>query len=133
MAKSGITPANARIVGLLLVSAATKLTFEQIMDTLQISKRSTSNALNKLLSIRQIEYVTKHGDRKKYFHVVIEQWYRKMAERLEGMMSMNTLFKEIMETVPKTTKAFNENLQERNSYMDFFNNEILSATKKWKS
>ena len=44
----GLTPALAKVNSLLTISDSDKLTFDQIRDTLDLSKSTTSNALNRL-------------------------------------------------------------------------------------
>jgi DNA-binding transcriptional regulator GbsR (MarR family) len=67
--KDGFQPISGRILGLLFVMDKEQYTFDEIVEELQISKSSASNALN-LLEIRGfIEYVTKPGDRKRYFQL----------------------------------------------------------------
>ena len=65
--KNGMPPAPARIMALLMVSPETELTFDQVRETLNLSKSATSNAINMLLTTQKIDYITKPGDRKRYF------------------------------------------------------------------
>src|SRR3954454_17436067 len=60
--QGGMQPAAARILSLLLVSDQTELTFEEIYETLNLSKSATSNALNFLLSTGRVEYITHPGE-----------------------------------------------------------------------
>ena len=67
--KEGFQPIAGRILALLMVMDKEQYTFEEIVEELNISKSSASNAL-KNLEIRQvIEYVTLPGDRKRYFRI----------------------------------------------------------------
>ena len=65
--QSGFAPASARVNALLTVSDKTSLTFDEIRETLQLSKSATSNAINNLLVLGRIGYKTQLGDRKRYF------------------------------------------------------------------
>ena len=60
-------PAAARILALLLVSDSIELTFEEVYETLNLSKSATSNALNFLLNTEKVEYITQPGERRRYF------------------------------------------------------------------
>ena len=51
--QGGMQAAAARILSLLLVADQIELTFEEIYETLNLSKSATSNALNFLLSTRE--------------------------------------------------------------------------------
>lgn len=79
--KSGMQPAPGRILGLLLVSDKTELTFEEIQNSLKISKSSTSASLNLLISLNRIEYITYPGVRKRYFRLKIFNWKEDMKRR----------------------------------------------------
>lgn len=65
--KEGFQPIAGRILGLLLVMDKEKYTFDEIIEELQISKSSASNALRNLEIRGDIEYITLPGDRKRYF------------------------------------------------------------------
>src|SRR5688572_5555779 len=87
--KSGIQPAAARILALLLVSNRTELTFDEIQQTVGISKSSASVAINLLLTMNKIEYITKAGDRKRYFRSKIMNWREDMKQGIERITAMN--------------------------------------------
>ncbi|MGB7393051.1 MAG: MarR family transcriptional regulator, partial [Pricia sp.] len=63
----GLNPASARVNALLTISDKLELTFDEIRETLKLSKSATSNAINFLLERENIGYKTKLGDRKRYF------------------------------------------------------------------
>jgi DNA-binding transcriptional regulator GbsR (MarR family) len=67
--QEGFQPIAGRILGLLMVMDKEQFTFDEIVEELQISKSSASNALKNLEIRGNIEYVTKPGDRKRYFQV----------------------------------------------------------------
>ena len=61
--KFGLQPAMAKVLALLTVSDEMELTFDQIQDTLSLSKGATSQAINGLLLLKKIDYKTRIGDR----------------------------------------------------------------------
>ncbi len=130
--KGGSAPVPARIMALLLVSDVTELTFEEIYTTLQISKSAASNALNGLMLIERIEYITKPGDRKRYFRSRITQWENDFGKKFTEMLHVSQLMKEILEQRPKNTKEFNSNLEKVISFMEFLQGELPELHKKWK-
>lgn len=67
--KKGLQPIAGRIVGLLTVMDKEQYTFDEIVEDLQISKSSASNALRLLEISGAIEYITVPGDRKRYFQL----------------------------------------------------------------
>lgn len=130
--RGGAAPAQSRIMALLLVSDEVELTFEEIYETLQISKSAASNAINVLLSTERIEYITKPGDRKRYFRSRIGQWENDFDTKFQQLLQVNKLMKEILEQRPKSTKEFNSNLQKVISFMEFMQGELPELHKKWK-
>ena len=63
-----IPPLAARILGTLIIDGCkTGLTFESLIEKMGASKSSISTNLNLLLKMDKISYITKAGDRKKYF------------------------------------------------------------------
>ena len=119
---------------LLLVSARTELTFDEIREELNISKSAASNALNLLLSTEQVEYITLPGDRKRYFRSMIINWQDKMKEKMESMTAMLSLMTEVQNQRPvDPSNEFNKSLSELISFMNFFHAEIPGLFKKWKN
>ena len=108
----GYTPAASQILALLLISDKVELTFDQIRTTLNLSKSATSNALNALIQIKRIEYITKMGDRKRYFRSLIISWKAKLREVNDSIFELNSLFKEILSVRSKSTLDFNHSLKE---------------------
>ncbi|WP_045468036.1 GbsR/MarR family transcriptional regulator [Sporocytophaga myxococcoides] len=129
--KSGMQPVPARILGLLLVSDKTELSFEEIQNSLKISKSSTSASLNLLISLNRIEYITYSGVRKRYFRLKIFNWKEDMKKKMEEISEISTLFKEVIKQRSKSTKEFNQSLYEIVDFFDFFNDEVPAIFKKW--
>ena len=87
--KEGLQPAVSRVTALLLISPDPELTFDQIRETLNLSKSATSNAINMLLSTGKIDYITKSGDRKRYFRSKITTWKEEMKSKFSTMNDIN--------------------------------------------
>ena len=90
----GIPPAAGRVLGLLLVSTEPELTFDQIRDTLGLSKSSTSTALSLLQQVRSVDYSTRPGDRKRYFRKDYESWEDNLLDRFDLFFSLGDLLDE---------------------------------------
>lgn len=131
MEKTGVTPAQARILGLLLICDQAELTFEEIYQTLGISKSAASNALNALLAMEKIEYYTKPGDRKRYFVHRIGQTEIDFERKINKLLEINILLKEVLSLRPKTTPDFNKNLKHLIKYLDFLQTELPVLHAKW--
>ncbi|MFA5575544.1 MAG: MarR family transcriptional regulator [Brumimicrobium sp.] len=127
----GMKPATARINALLLISDKVELTFDEIREVLNLSKSATSNGINFLLATKRAEYVTKTGDRKRYFRSNIETWKRAFDEHFRFINEFRQLMIEISEIrTPKTTE-FNKSLDEVISFMEFTMDELTGLYEKW--
>lgn len=127
----GYTPAASQILALLLISDKVELTFDQIRTTLNLSKSATSNALNALIQIKRIEYITKMGDRKRYFRSLIVSWKSKLKEVNDSIFELNSLFKEILSVRSESTLDFNHSLKEIIDFMNYMEVEMPKLFKQW--
>ncbi len=133
MEKDGLTPAQARVVGLLMVCDAAELTFEEIHATTQLSKSAVSNALNSLALIGKVEYQTKPGDRKRYFFVNPLRFERDMDLIVQSIALRGRLFKEIADLRSKANPRYNADLKRLIDFMEFLPKEINEVFQKWKN
>jgi DNA-binding transcriptional regulator GbsR (MarR family) len=131
--RSGMQPAAARIIALLIVSDEPELTFEEIYETLNMSKSAASNALNFLLNTERIEYVTRLGERKRYFKVKLKNIKESITRFLSGMDTFNNVLKRILDQRPVGTREFNNNLEELTRFQDFLQQELPLLIQKWES
>lgn len=131
--RRGMPPAMAKIGALLIVSDKTELSFEQIMDTLGLSKGATSQALNQLLVLKHIEYRTRLGDRKRYFFSRIASWTQETLSDFDSMFSVIDLLQEILKQRPKETNEFNEGLRKLIAFLSFLNREMPELFKKFEA
>jgi len=131
--KYGLPPAECRVWGLFLVADKVELTFEEIMETLQLSKGGTSNALNRLMVTNHIEYITKLGDKKRYFRCKMNNWTNMTKENFEKFDDLNVILKEILQVRNPKTTAFNKDLKQVTEFLDFVYKELMIAIKKWEN
>lgn len=129
--ESGIQPVTARVQALLLIADNTELTFEEIQNTLGISKSSTSGAINMLLTIKRIEYITKPGDRKRYFRSRIRDWQLQFKEKIDGLANIAEIYSEVLEQRSPETTDFNQSLKELIDFLDFFKIEVQGIFERW--
>lgn len=95
-----LPPLAARIYILLLLSDRSGLTFESIREFMEASKSSVSANINLLLQGERIDFITKPGDRRRYFkpsprflNIRIEENLRllqKEAEIVSQIIDFNT-------------------------------------------
>ncbi|HCX23909.1 MAG: hypothetical protein CMB80_12770 [Flammeovirgaceae bacterium] len=131
--KDGMPPAPARVLALLMISPELELTFDQIRETLNLSKSATSNALNMLLSMDRIDYITKSGDRKRYFKNRIKSWREGVTHTFQKLERGADLFEEILNNRPKDTVEFNENLKDIISFMRYSNKRLQTIYEEWEA
>lgn len=117
MVQTNLQPAMAKILALLKVADETDLSFNQIQDTLELSKSGTSQAITQLLAINRIEYKTKLGDRRRYFYVPIQNWKETANRHFAGLETYMKLNQKILAQRSKKTKAFNEALNEMTEFL----------------
>ncbi len=129
--QSGMQPAAARILALLVVSDRPELSFEEIYETLNISKSAASNAINFLLNTGKLEYTTNPGERKRYFRLKVKSMKEGVQKSLAGMEKLSALLKQVLEQRPRDTREFNTNLSEIIGFMDFLKTELPSLIEKW--
>jgi DNA-binding transcriptional regulator GbsR (MarR family) len=128
---AGMQPAAARIMSLLMVSDETELTFEELYETLNMSKSAASNALNFLLSTDRVEYITRSGERKRYFRVKLKSIRDGVGKFLEGMHNYNQVLKRVLDQRPVRTREFNNNLEAMIGFNDFIKEEMPGLIEKW--
>lgn len=129
--KEGLAPAAARVAALLLVSPDLALTFDQIRNTLNLSKSATSNALNMLLSTERIEYITQPGDRKRYFKSKLGTWRDGAKNSFHKITKTADLLEEVLNCRPQDTEDFNRNLREAISFMRFIEKRLPALYQEW--
>lgn len=115
--RAGLPPASAKIMALLTVSDATELSFDQIQDTLGISKSATSQALTHLQNCKEVEFTTRIGDRKRFFRLKTSSWLESILEKFEHLKRTSELYSEILKQRPADTPEFNKALQVKASLL----------------
>ena len=131
--KAGMPPTESRIVALLLVSDKTELTFDEIREELNVSKSAVSNALNTLLLLNKIEYITKPGDRKRYFKSNLSNFQNNAEEGLLKMLKVSEIMKEIHEIRTSETPDFNKDLADVIDFIEYMQKELVVIFEQWKS
>ncbi len=129
--KTGLQPAAARIMALLIVADKTELTFDEIREALNLSKSATSYALNFLLSILRIEYITLPGDRKRYFRTRLGSWEKEVQRHMDSMFRGNALLKKVLKQRTPETDSFNQKLKEVIDFSEYLERELPLLVQKW--
>lgn len=127
----GMAPAPARVSALLMVVGQTELPFEEISRLLNLSKSATSNAINLLLSLGRLEYITKPGERRRYFRLKLMNWKEDLYKSLAGVTAMSAIYKEVLAQRPKASAEFNHSMADLASFLEFMAKELPALYKKW--
>ncbi|MBC5772694.1 MarR family transcriptional regulator [Pontibacter sp. KCTC 32443] len=128
---NGFQPAVARVMGLLLVSDRPELTFDEISESLNISKSATSNALNMLLNTNHIEYTTFSGDRKRYFRIKSSNWRDLFAKKMEDLGGLNDILKRVLEVRKRDNPVYDQKLKSFISFLDYLKSQLPTLMEKW--
>ncbi|MHC2992551.1 hypothetical protein OB13_13525 [Pontibacter sp. HJ8] len=129
---NGFQPAVARVVGLLLVSDKPELTFDEISETLNISKSATSNALNMLLNTGNIEYTTFSGDRKRYFRIKSTNGRDLFTKKMEDLSGLNDLLKRVLEVRKRENPEHDIRLKNFIGFLDYLKEQLPGLIENWK-
>lgn len=130
--KNGLSPAQARIVGLLMIVDQAELTFDEIYSTLQLSKSAVSTALNSLAMMSRIEYYTKPGDRKRYFFVNPVKSDSDVDRVLNRLSGTADLYRDILALRSRSNTKYNTDLKRLIEFTDFIHEELSGVFRKWK-
>ncbi len=129
--KSGMAPAPSRVMSLLLVSPITELTFDEIREALSLSKSAASSAINSLLSANKIDYITKPGDRKRYFRSNVIYWEDQVKQNYKGLDLVADMLEEVLNQRPGNTVDFNNSLSEVVHFLRYLITEMPKVYAKW--
>ena len=122
--QQGLQPALARIIGLLLVVDSAEATFDEIVESLFLSKSSVSSALALLQSQNKIEYTTKPGERKRYFRLRRSNWEEELKKGINSGLKFSEVLDEVLEIRSDQNPEFNQHLEGVKDFMVFLQKEI---------
>ncbi len=132
--EKGFQPVAGRILGLLYVSPRPELTFDEIRETLNISKSATSTALNLLMHMGRVDYTTFSGDRKRYFRIKLNNWREMIQDEMERMVKISYVMQEVLEVRKEDkTDNFNCNIEEFTSFLQFMYKEFPALLQRWEA
>ncbi|WP_347158854.1 GbsR/MarR family transcriptional regulator [Pontibacter chitinilyticus] len=128
----GMQPAAARVMGLFFVSDKSEIAFDEVTETLGISKSATSNAINLLLQTGQIDYTTFSGDRKRYFRLKAKNWREGFSKHIDKMTGFNVLLREVLEVKRSENITCDcDDLEELVNFLDYLHQQLPLLLAKW--
>lgn len=129
--KEGFSPITGRIYGLLLVMDKDHYAFDEIVEELQISKGSASMAL-KILELRNdIEYITRPGDRKRYFRLKKVNRFTMVDEQKTKLQLSRNFLQNALELKANRDTESSVFLQDVLHMLDFFLNKFEELKKEY--
>ncbi|MFV0572634.1 MAG: GbsR/MarR family transcriptional regulator [Xanthomarina gelatinilytica] len=123
----GLPPMSAKVIALLTVSPVVGLTFDQIKDTLGVSKSAISTALTHLQGLQQVEYSTPLGERKRIFKPATKDMENFFINFLKKLKELSSLYEEILDARPKDTVEFNNSIRKKIETLSLFNDALKAA------
>ena len=127
-----MTPMEARVFALLLLSEPHYQDFFSIQETLSASKSAISNALNRLTLTNRIDYLTLPGDRKRYFKINPDSWLEQMKKEIAFVGPIKQRVVEIMQKrADMNTPDFNQDLRRVQRFYEFMAEEFPKMMAKW--
>lgn len=127
-------PIAARIFSTLLFAEKKGATFEELVNFLGASKSTVSTNLQKLGSMKIVDYYTKPGDRKKYFHLSPDGFISFLDEDINKFKSERILTNEVIEFKEDANKIIEDSslkfeMHEDNPFLDYLTNSITALEK----
>lgn len=127
-----LTPMEARVFSLLLLADPPEMDFFAIQQFLQASKSTISNALKRLMADGRVDYITKPGDRKRYFRVSAHKWLEQIQETFANISPyVSTLNKVLELRRGSDSPAFNADLRHIQDYFRYLEQELPRIKAKW--
>lgn len=127
----GFAPAPGRVLGLLLVSPRPELSFDEIREALNLSKSSTSAALNLLMNLGSVEYRTRPGERKRYFRKAYENWEAGLLQRIDAFLSLRKLLQEAHDLHADSPEGTGSELPRMIGFLEFLEINVHEAYQRW--
>ena len=129
--EQGMPPAAARILALLIVAEEDSFSFDAVRESLKLSKSATSNGINHLLALKKIEYITKTGDRKRYFKWSPGNTMEHFKEGIEKILGLSKLFEQVIAQQANQHSNKSDVLRELTDLMNFLHEELPQVFQKW--
>jgi len=131
---TGLTPMEARVFSLLLLSDPPQLDFFAIQEFLSASKSTISNALKRLMNEGRIDYMTKPGDRKRYFKVSPGKWLEQIKIQFAAVQPFVTTMREIGRVrKDMDSPELNAKLNTIQEFFEFLGEEFPRMMERWEA
>ncbi len=113
----GYPPTAGQIMGLLYVSDQKYFTFQELIDTLKISKSAISKSVNFLLEIHEISFkIKKDNKRKRYFYISKKGTVKSLQQWINSVAVRQSLLEQILTLRNEENKELNELIKSQISF-----------------
>jgi len=130
--QNGLQPALGRILGLMMVVDNAEVTFEEIAESLLLSKSAVSTALTLLQTQNKVEYTTKPGERKRYFRLKKSNWEEELKKSVSSGLQFSDILNEVLAIRDPSNREFNQHLENVRDFMIFLQREIPVLIDRYK-
>lgn len=131
---NGFSPLIGRIFAFLLLSEPPHQTFYAIQEFMAASKSSVSYALNDLMKMGFVEYITFEGDRKRYFRINTKAWYEEVKAKVHRVTAMKSILADVLLLRdPAKNRDFNEGIADLLEFHAFMAGELSRVIGKWEA
>ncbi len=111
--QAGQAPVPGRIVAYLMLSEPPYRDFYEIQAFLKASKSSISTALNQLMQVGVVNYITFSGNRRRYFQINTQGLTKVIKERYrKGQLINNMIMETLQHRKNSEFQRFNRELKE---------------------
>ena len=129
---TGLTPMEARVFALLLLAEPPAMEFFAIQEFLEASKSTISNSLKRLMDEGRVEFITKPGDRKRYFRVSSQKWLEQIQESFATITPFVATMDKVLKLRESTdTPDFNRDLRHIQEYFLHLAEELPLIKERW--
>ncbi len=110
----GYPPIAGKIIALFYVSDQKYFTFEEIMETLSISKSATSKALKFLTDLGEVSFETKAGNRRKrYFYISIKNSLKSLTDWKKSLSTRQEILEKVLKIRGKENPDFDRFIKQQ--------------------
>ncbi len=118
---AGYAPLQGKIIGLFYVSEEKYLSFQDIMERLEISKSATSKTLKSLMEMGEVASIIKEGNsRRRYFYLSIAGSLKSMNVWVESLKVRKNLMEKLIHLRGETNPQLNQFIKEEVRMLEDF-------------
>ncbi|MBS9784117.1 ArsR family transcriptional regulator [Candidatus Gracilibacteria bacterium] len=115
----GYPPIAGKIIALFYISDEKYLTFEEIMETLKISKSATSKALKFLTDLGEVSFMTKtENSRKRYFYISVKNSLKSLTDWKDSLDMRKNILEKALKLRTQKNPDFNTFIQQQIHFIE---------------